>query len=305
MIPLRPLGVGELIEGTIRTVRLNWRTVLGISFPLALATQSVATVVTGLWLKDVPDLRELSEADTANPGEFLRTIGDSLSGTGVAWAVGLLGSIIATAMLTVMVSRAVLGRSTSAGEAWRSARPQLGRMCGLLVLVPLLMAGVCVVGLGGGVLLYAAGAESAAGGITVLGGLVAMVVATWLWIRYSLAAPALMLEKQGVLAAMRRSAKLVQGAWWRVFGVQLLALFLTLVISMVVQLPIGLVEMLVNGGASVDPMSWAGLVSAGIGAVISSTIALPLSAGMTALLYMDQRIRRESLDLELARAAGE
>ena len=37
--------------------------------------------------------------------------------------------------------------------------------------------------------------------------------------------------------------------------------------------------------------------------MVASTVTLPISAGVTSLLYMDQRIRRESLDIELARAA--
>jgi hypothetical protein len=33
-------------------------------------------------------------------------------------------------------------------------------------------------------------------------------------------------------------------------------------------------------------------------------ITFPITAGVTVLLYIDQRIRREALDLDLARAAG-
>lgn len=38
--------------------------------------------------------------------------------------------------------------------------------------------------------------------------------------------------------------------------------------------------------------------------MIGSMITFPITAGVTVLLYIDQRIRREALDLELARAAG-
>ena len=37
---------------------------------------------------------------------------------------------------------------------------------------------------------------------------------------------------------------------------------------------------------------------------MSQTIVIPFTAGITALLYIDRRIRREALDIELARAAG-
>jgi hypothetical protein len=37
--------------------------------------------------------------------------------------------------------------------------------------------------------------------------------------------------------------------------------------------------------------------------VLSSTLTLPISAGAVSLLYVDQRIRREALDVDLGRAA--
>ena len=57
-------------------------------------------------------------------------------------------------------------------------------------------------------------------------------------------------------------------------------------------------------GESTADFGWTFLIISGIGSVIVSTITYPISAGVTALLYIDQRIRREALDLELARAAG-
>ncbi|MCD9165988.1 hypothetical protein [Streptomyces albireticuli] len=306
VIPLRPLAVGELIEGTLHTVRRNWRPVFGISLALALGTQAVATAVAGLWFRDVASL---DPADAEDAEALLRNIGENLGGTTAAWFLSLLGSIVATALLTVIVSRAVLGRTTTVGEAWRNARPRLARMCGLMVMLPLLIAAVFAVGTGPGLLLANSGSpdlESSGVALTALGGLAAAVAGTWLWIRYCLAAPALMLEKQGVLASMRRSAKLVRGAWWRIFGVQLLALVLTFTISMLAQIPVSVVEAFLGADvAATGRLGWTELVVAGIGATIGSAVTFPLTASMTALLYMDQRIRRESLDLELARAAGE
>ncbi len=147
--------------------------------------------------------------------------------------------------------------------------------------------------------------------LALFGGLAATLVSIWLWVRYSLASPALMLEKQGVIAAMRRSAKLVRGAWWRVLGMQLLAYLLIAIVEFIIQIPATLVAFLIGGENLMDWASgtsnsagWSFLIVLGVGAVISSTITFPISAGVTALLYMDQRIRREALDLELARAAG-
>lgn len=51
-------------------------------------------------------------------------------------------------------------------------------------------------------------------------------------------------------------------------------------------------------------LGWTFLIVSGIGSVIGSMLTFPITAGVTVLLYIDQRIRREALDLDLARAAG-
>ncbi len=57
-----------------------------------------------------------------------------------------------------------------------------------------------------------------------------------------------------------------------------------------------------------DPLAAAGfaplqLVITGISSIVAATIVYPFWAGVTSLLYIDLRMRREGLDVELARAA--
>ncbi|MFH8574224.1 hypothetical protein [Streptomyces sp. NPDC017993] len=311
VIPLRPLGIGEILDGAVSTMRAHWRTVLGISLVVAVVSQTAVTIVTGLWFKDAGRAPTLDERSGPPLRDTLREAGNSLAGTGITSLIGLLATIIATGLLTMVVSRAVLGRPVTTSTAWHEARAQLPRLLGLLVLLPLLVTVVFVVGLAPGLVLATTGTVDMGLFLTVVGGLAASVVSIWLWVRYSLASPALMLEKQGVIASMRRSAKLVRGTWWRVLGVQLLAYLLIVIVEFIVQIPATLVAFLIGGESLMDwangtaeGSSWTFLTVLGIGAVISSTITFPISAGVTALLYMDQRIRREALDLELARAAG-
>ncbi|KNB49293.1 glycerophosphoryl diester phosphodiesterase membrane domain-containing protein [Streptomyces caatingaensis] len=304
VIPLRPLGVGEILQGSLSTMVKHWRVVLPVAFGVSLVTQAVATVVTGLWREDSEALENLR--DNASPSRVVEAMGDSIGTMGVTMVIGLIGSIIAATMLTVVVSRAVLGQSVTAGEAWQSSRPQLARMAGLLLLIPLLMVAFLAVCTAPGLLLYAAGADAVGAALALFGALGGMVGTMWLWIRYCLAAPVLVLEKQGVIASMRRSAKLVRGAWWRIFGVQILALLLLFAVAMIVEIPVGIVQLIAAGDLeSATTFSWTSAVITGVGAVISSTLTLPFTAGVTALIYMDQRIRRESLDVELIRAAGQ
>lgn len=120
-----------------------------------------------------------------------------------------------------------------------------------------------------------------------------------------------MLERQSITASMRRSAKLVRGAWWRTFGILALTWLLTVVVTVIIAIPFTVIAMAADGdgigslltGSSPD-FGWPFLIISGIGQVITATITYPFSAGVAALLYIDQRIRREALDLDLARAAG-
>ncbi|MFF3546768.1 hypothetical protein [Streptomyces platensis] len=311
VIPLRPLAVGEILDGAVATMRAHWRTVLGISLIVAVVAQTAVTVVTGLWFQDAGREPALSRENLPPLRESMQQLGNSLAATGITSVIGLLATLIATGLLTMVVSRAVLGRPVTAGDAWRDARPQLPRLLGLLVLLPLLIMAILAVGVAPGVLLITSGSAEAGLLLALFGGLAATVVTIWLWVRYSLASPALMLEKQGVITALRRSAKLVRGAWWRVLGTQLLTYLLIGIVEFIIQIPATLVAFLVGGESLMDwangtssTTGWSFLIVLGVGAVISSTITFPISAGITALLYMDQRIRREALDLELARAAG-
>lgn len=120
-----------------------------------------------------------------------------------------------------------------------------------------------------------------------------------------------MLERQSITTSMRRSAKLVRGAWWRTFGILALTWLLTLIVSVIIAIPFSVIAMTLDGGGissfltdGPTDFGWPFLIVSGIGQVITATITYPLSAGVMALLYIDQRIRREALDIELARAAG-
>ncbi|MFJ8820147.1 glycerophosphoryl diester phosphodiesterase membrane domain-containing protein [Streptomyces sp. NPDC102467] len=308
VIPLRPLGVGEILDGAVSTMRTYWRTVLGISLTVAVITQLLVVLLQGFVLDD--STTDALDDPTASAGEVTRAMGGLLIGTGVVQVVTLLGTIVATALLTTVTSRAVLGRSVTIGEAWRDARPQLLRLLGLTLLLPLIAAAIVFVGTVPGILVAVFGSSTGGLALGVIGGSAGFVVAVWLMFRFSLASPALMLEKQTIRKAMSRSTKLVRGSWWRVFGIQILASIIAGVVASIILVPFSLIAGAVSGdglGSFLDTgtdVGWTFLIISGIGAVVGSTITFPITAGVTVLLYIDQRIRREALDLELAGAAG-
>lgn len=310
VIPLRPLGVGEILDGAVSTMRTYWRTILGISLTVAVITEVISVLVQGLAL-DSGNTAILEDPD-ATLSEVTGVLGDLMLGSVVLYVIVLLGTVAATALLTTVTSRAVLGRPVTIGEAWRDARPQLLRLLGLMCLLLLITAAVVTVGALPGLLVgLAGGGGGAAIALTVLGLLGAAVVAVWLMVRFSLSSAALMLEKQGIVKALSRSAKLVRGAWWRVFGIQVLAALLSGLVASIIVLPFTLIASAFSGDgvtgfleSTGGNFGWTFLIISGIGSVIGRTITFPITAGVTVLLYIDQRIRREALDLDLARAAG-
>jgi hypothetical protein len=291
VIPLRPLSVGELLDGAVTTVRRHWRTALTLSLGIAVVDQAGA-IASEL----------LVNGRTGASTQLLTLL--------ARMPVLLLLNALATALLTVVVSRAVLGRPVTAGDAWRDARPRLLQLLGLTVLTTLMSAGVVLLGFTP-LLGYRAGGSGTPGTEALLAfvGLLTVPVAGWLLIRYSLAGPALMLEKQGVVTALSRSRRLVRGSWWRVFGIVLLSKVLSVVIGMVLLIPARFIG-LVLGFGSVDSLEDPGkqsigmLVVVAVAGIIASALTTPFMAAVGVLVYIDQRIRREALDIELARAAG-
>ncbi|MGW6402422.1 glycerophosphoryl diester phosphodiesterase membrane domain-containing protein [Streptomyces sp. NPDC055134] len=310
VIPLRPLGVGEILDGAVSTMRAHWRTVLGISLSVAVLIEVVIVLLQGLVLNNSTNMDALDDP-SATASELTRAVGDTLVSSGVVQIVYLLGTIVATALLTTVTSRAVLGKSVTTGEAWKDAKPQLLKLAGLTLLLPLIAAAVLLVCMLPGILVAVIGSSDAGGALIALGALGGAVLAIWLMIRFSLASPALMLEKQSILKSMNRSAKLVRGSWWRVFGIQLLAGIIAGLVSSIIVIPFTFLADAM-GGESVSGildggtgnLGWTFLIVTGVGSVIGSMLTFPITAGVTVLLYIDQRIRREALDLELGRAAG-
>ncbi|MFF4328756.1 hypothetical protein ACFYZT_19855 [Streptomyces sp. NPDC001591] len=298
VIPLRPLGLGEILDGAVGTLRGHWRSVLSVSLVVAALSEIALLAVQRLTM----DTLTSPSTRPATPEEAVRTLGDAGLLYGFQYYLEILGLILVTALLAPAVSRAVLGQGSTLGSTLRAVRPLAGRMLGL---TGLLLLGALAAGLVPALPGILLGSPA----LAALGVPVGLVLLAWFYVTFSLAPPALMLERGTPAAALRRSAKLVKGAWWRICGISLLTWVMRFILSMIIVMPFAFAALLVGG--SLDgfldgsaTMSWSFLIISGIGSVIAATLTLPMQTGVTTLLYIDQRIRREALDLELARAAG-
>ncbi len=303
VLPLRPVGLGELLDGAVSLTRRYPRPALGFSAGVAL----VATALNlALALTAFRPLLTL-DTSTLEAGD-LSTLEGALGGAAVgglgAAAISALATLVLTGVMTAIAGRAVLGQPMTVAQAWAEVRPAMGRLIGIAVLTALAVYGSLVVA---GIAL--AGLALAAGPVALLGvvplGLAAVAGAIYLYGRLSLAPAVALLEKAGVRTSLRRSGVLVRRSWWRIMGILVLTVLIAGFVGQIVQAPFLVFGALPTGlGSLVDPggTSTRILVLSAIGGGFAQTIVAPFSAGVRALLYIDRRMRAEGLDVALTAA---
>lgn len=284
VIPLRPLNIGDIFGGAIATIRRYPTLTIGFSAGVAAVVGLVSIAGLMLGMGELTDAMRI--APGASPEQLAEGLRALLTVTAFAAITGLLANVFLTGVLTTVMGRAVLGKQTTFAEVWASVKPILPRLLGVTFLIPLAVAAISLPVIG---LLFVA---PDAGLVLAL---VAAAVAIWLAVTFVFAAPALVLERTDVLAALKRSFALVKGSWWRIFGVVVLASILTSLLSSIIQIPFDLI----GGG----PSTPSGIIGSTVGTVVGSAITAPFVTGVIALLYIDQRIRRENLAPELLRSA--
>jgi Membrane domain of glycerophosphoryl diester phosphodiesterase len=311
-VPLRPLALGDILSGAFTLIRQNPVATLGI----AAIIETIAAVFTTL----------VSWAEQRAAGQLRTTITPSSTPTQVSHAIGsfftsflpyfgltlvllFLFEGVLTGMLTGALGEGLLGRKISLGDAWRKAR--VASVIGVSLLTGLIFFALWVPFIGIAILLAVAHAGAAAGVIIFLGFAATGCVSLWIVIRLSLAVPAVVLESAGPATALRRSWALARGSWWRIFGILLLTVIIVFLVTAVIEIPFNIVAGIVTGrgasgmfglGAAATAPSLVYLVIGAIGTIVATSCTRPISAGVTVLLYTDQRIRKEGLDLALAQA---
>lgn len=286
VIPLEPLRLGEVIGGAFTTMRSYAGIVFGTSFVIAVISAAVSYFVTQSMLADVTQIDPAASPERQMQ-QLENMLGDMLPAFGVQLAVMLLVQAVLTGLLMTVVGRAVLGKPITFGEAWVELKPRLLSVLGLSVVVTVAQA--VVAGVFGALLITTMG---------VFGALLTLVPVIAIWVYLSLATAALVLERGTIGSAIKRSVALVKGAWWRVFGFLLVAVVIGIGVSLIVGLPFSLA-----GPAPGEALSGGDVLIQEIGNVVTSTIVTPFMSLVAALIYIDQRIRRENLAPELRRAS--
>ena len=315
IIPLRPLSIGEIISGAFESLRANPRAMFLPSLIVLTATGALSAVLNYLGasflLSRVDDL--LNSSDVRISG-ILPVFMGSFASQMVGALLTALATTILTGLLIVAVSRSVLGRIATPGEVWERTRGRILPLIGQTLLITLITIVADIIILVIGVVLIAVIAASIMGSDPGAGAIIAtllvalalivlvFIAAVFLVVRLSLAPAALMLENTGVVEGIGRSWALTRGSFWRVLGILVLAGLITGLVTGTLSFGLGMVLGVISVGLpAAQPLVSA--VTVLLTSVLSALV-LPFTAAVTALTYIDLRMRTEGLDVELRQAAG-
>lgn len=264
-IPLRPLGVGEILGVAVTVVR---RCLL----PLVLAALAVGA------LSAAATVGVLAAAGSLQSYAEATWLEDVLRG-GTSIPVSIVVSALAGLLVSVVGAQVVAGLATVYAGALAQGRDGRGEVAGRLRgRWPALLAVSVVVGV-----------------LVSIGLMLFVVPGVLAFLVLALAASVVAMERSGVGEALRRSAQLSRGHRGRIFGALALALLIGTVGGAVVTT---VVSSLFGQHDAVTTL----LITQGVGAVVGAFTGAWTGA-VVALLYIDVRIRTERLDYALRLAA--
>jgi hypothetical protein len=261
---LRPLGIGEILDVSLKIAWRNAGTLVRIVLVVVLPTQLLASII------------QMSATSGSRQGTFggdfrsgMIQAGDVwtyAAGTFAAVIISFLGTQLATAACFRAVADAYLGGRPGWRESLRFAASRFHSILWVVILSWLVIG----VGL---VLCIAPG--------------------VYFLVAYAVALPVLLVEGRKGRRALSRSRELVRGRWWKTAILLFVAFVMVAVIGGVIS---GLITALVFVGKDSTVVVF--LVSA-LAGTVSALVTTPFSAAYTNILYFDLRVRKEAFDLQL------
>lgn len=292
IIPLRPLGLSDILDGAVKQVRRNPGPVLGWA-ALTNCAAALPLVVGGLALSGSRSaLGGLLGADWAM---FFIVV------TGVFF-----GLLMLTGILSYPLAEAVLGRRAAFGDIWRQLRPRLASLLGCQLLVAavtilpwlVLVVVVTVINDASVVLVLL---------VALFGGVLALALNAWAVPRLLFIGPLIVLEGQSIRAAWTRSWELSRRRYWAIVGAFVTCAIIVLSVSWMIGLALGGALMAVLSVLELpyDANTIGEMIAVAVATIGTAALITPFLAGTTVLQYVDARMRAEGFDLVLLRAAAD
>jgi len=310
LIPLRPLEFGTVLGASFQVLRRNPRPTFGAALLLNALVVFLSTGISTVIV--VSGIERASRASLADSGTiFAGTIALALVATLLAVGISIVAQALLQGIISIEVSRATLGEKLTLRQLIDLGRGRWWALIGWTALLGMAVAAAFGVLIALSLGFFVVGDPVAiAGGIIflVVGILGLIVVSVWIGMMLAFVPAAIMIERLPLGTAVRRSWRLVRGAFWRILGTLLLVSVMVNIAASVVTTPFQLAATfaapLVNPAGEVQTdltvFLVLNLIVVGITAVVGA-IGAVLTTAATSLLYIDRRMRTEGLDLELQR----
>lgn len=281
---LRPMSTSEILDRSFSLYRNNFLLFAGIA-----ALPAV--------LKLVLDLVQLSStADTLSLGWGLGVSAarssqssNPLVSAFLLLIIYLVVTVIGTGATVYAVSMVYLGKSASIGGSYSGIRQSIPRLIGIILLLFILFFAVGLIAIG--IPLFAAISSGSVWAFFLILGLGSLCL-LHLYVCYSVAPSACVIEDSGVIGSLSRSLVLTKGSRGRIW--------LVLLLTLVLNLALGFAILALTG--TLVRVSHSGLVGALfliVGQFFVSILVAPVLAVPVILIYYDQRVRKEAFDLQL------
>ncbi|HEX7960074.1 MAG TPA: hypothetical protein VF493_09160 [Terriglobales bacterium] len=298
---LRPMSTSQVLDRTFHLYRNNFLLFCGIAaLPAALLLIMRLAIVIFTQI---------------TPGKFG---GEPYAGiyVGLTFLLGIflvvVGYALAGGASVYAVSLVHLERPATIRESYQKVRAILGRLLNVVISVFLRSMGILMLAMLVFVALavgFAASVTRPSAEVAIVGViigivllLVGAVVALFLYARYSLAVPACIIEEIPARQALRRSTVLTKGSIGRIILIYILVGIISAALPYLLLAPVFIwIAMHAAAGASqtqlnklTTPMMFWNL----IGEFLARTLAAPIATIAIALVYYDERIRKEAFDLQ-------
>lgn len=293
---LRPMSTSQVLDRTFHLYRNHFLLLAGIS---ALPPAVLLLAQAGFFLLAFIPGPKLN----LFPAEAAFVVG--IIALVVAYLVAL---AFATGATVYAVSRVHLGETTTIRESYRVIRPLLWRIVRIVITVAVRFAGASAVAVAVGVgpvfmMASIRGGPNPAvsivvGLLIVVAIIVCVIWALRLYCSYQLAVPVCVLEKRGAADCLKRSRFLSKGKGvQRILLVLFLSAILTYVLSLALSLPViilAMVDAAKTSALAIPVALWDYLAG-----FVAGVLAGPIVTIALALLYYDERVRKEAFDLQL------
>ena len=284
---LRPRQLGELLDASVKIWGSNLRFIVPLAAAVELPFQFLSALVERSVRPSLIDtMQTYQKALKDDPKTAVPkiSVGQVLA-LGGSVAISFIATIALAALMTAIVLDVYAKRTPDRGRAVRTALRR-GPLMLLSTVLAALLAGVV------GAALVVPATLVSGSVLGLVGQFAGTAVFAWIYIRIGSAPPAIVVEGIGPVAVLRRSAALVKGRWWGVFGALTVG-------TLVTGIPGAIIQAIVNGiltAAGGNNLGFA-FVWTAVAATVANAVVAPLLATITVLLYIDLRVRKEGLDV--------